>query len=197
MSSRPATPTDHITPQPRPETIRKTRSQTRQSQLSDSRRDMIATAQYHGHNSYLSPPHYSLQDLHRHEQSSTTAQFALPGFSFDTSYDANVVTSANLAVSSGSVEGRRDAPQELNVGPYKHVQDTTPSTHLRHSSSLEGSSRQPFTENERVVEVTTAPSKKKRTRTLTTSNQSSVLLALLAKVSGRSPSSEQGANKIC
>ena len=190
MSSRPATPTEDITPTQQTESIRRTRSQTRRSQLSDSRRDMIATVQYQGHNPYLHPPHHHpLQDFTRHEQPSATGQprdiFAPPGFTFDTSYNASAVTAAPLAISSGGIEGRREVGEHVKTGSQKHGHATdfdVGGARHRHASSLEESRGQTSTGTETTGE-TRVPTKKKRTRTLTTSNQSSVLLALLAKVS--------------
>lgn len=194
MSSRPATPTEDITtPQQQTETIRRTRSQTRQSQLQDSRHQMIATAHYQGHNPYLHPPHHHhpLQDFTRHEQQSATVQsrdlFASPAFTFDTSYNASAATTAPLAISSGGVEGRREGAEEVKSVSQKHGHASSfdENARHRHSVSLEESRRHGSTGTDTAVETPAPSTKKKRTRTLTTSNQSSVLLALLAKVSGR------------
>lgn len=190
MSSRPATPKEDITAPQQTDTIRRTRSQTRQSQVPNTRREMLATVQYHGHNPYAHPPphhhHHPLQDFARQGQPPpVTTQprelFAQPVFTFNTPYDASAGTAAPLAITSGGLEGRSENADNVKTRAQKrgHTTNLDTGMHRRRSPSLERP--QTSTGNEATAENPIAPQKKKRTRTLTTSNQSSVLLALLAK----------------
>ena len=187
MSSRLAAHTDDISSKPQTEPLRRTRSQTRKARLTpDSRREMIATAQYHSYRQHLRPPQHSLQGPHHHHQASMAShpenRPAPPELSLDTSFNTSVLSSATFTLSSGGVEDQREDAEEPEA-------ETHEQTHARGSvtgarSPPPESRGQHSTRSERVGEAPAAPPKKKRTRTLTTSHQSSVLLALLAKVGG-------------
>ncbi|KAG8810929.1 hypothetical protein FRC17_002703 [Serendipita sp. 399] len=176
----------HQLPPSHPNTAGPTGSSTQTTQTTDNigGAGMLATAHFQGHHvQYAQPPH-SIFEIPHHDQpmvsSLQESMFALPAASsyLNPSVDNPAVPSVSYAaVTSGDLEPRRTTTSTIAASGSTANHD--PQHDARPISSQTNPTSEQHSGQEDVP--STAPPRKKRTRTLTTAHQSSVLLALLAR----------------
>lgn len=187
MSSRPTTPTKdpHITQRPQESSVSVSTTQplTDQGAATGLRGEMLATAHYPAHAPYSYPTRHAAFSTH-HGGSAVAnlsgSTYAPSMLSLEPSNIGSAAQPATLASSSGDTQHQEPVPDKGEPGILRRS-----SSRLQRptTASTEQAAGQSSTEAGPVEEKAAAPPRKKRTRTLTTAHQSSVLLALLAKVS--------------
>lgn len=143
---------------------------------------MLATARYPTYTLYSQPSRHPTYDTRHEAQTATNVSqplYAPPRSSLQSSSALGAAQPASVALSSEDTQYHGAVPATTEVELPKRT-----SSRLRRSSAtVEESTGQSSTEAGPVVDETAPAPRKKRTRTLTTAHQSSVLLSLLAKVS--------------
>lgn len=183
MSSRPTTPTDDTRAIKLPLDTSESQptSQATQTAATGLQVEMLATARYSSYTSYSQYPHHPTLEARRVEHSTTTTLsegvYAPPRSSLQSRTTLDAAQPASLAFSSEDTQYRRSVTSNAEPEPPKRA-----SSRLRRASALDESIGQSSTEAGPVEDETAPAPRKKRTRTLTTAHQSSVLLSLLARV---------------
>jgi hypothetical protein len=198
MSSRPATPSDDKdSPDTRPKTPRVTLSRKNTLLTPESRESMLATAHFPSHSATSQHTRQSLFEQHRHPLATDTSLldsiFSPPTSSHQQpSQGIHVLqphhhTSYTQSLDRAALDFFNDPQVGIDAGRSKQTHSSIrlaePPTPRQTRPSTAGDTEESSTvENEPTAEPAHGSSKKKRTRTLTTAHQSSVLLSLLAKV---------------
>jgi hypothetical protein len=179
MSSRPTTPPDDTRKLPPDTSESQPISQATQTAATGLQGEMLATARYASHTSYSRYPHHPTPEARHveHSRVSTLSEgvYAPPRSSLRTSTTLGTAQPASLALPS------EDTQYHGTVSPSAEPLKRTTSR-PRRASALDESIGQSSTEAGLVEDESAPAPRKKRTRTLTTAHQSSVLLSLLARV---------------
>jgi hypothetical protein len=181
MSSRPTTPPDDTRKLPLDTSESQPTFQTTQPAATGLQGEMLATARYASYASYSRYPHHPTPEAHHVEHSKMSAPsegvYAPPHSSLRSSTTLGAAQPASITLPSEGTQYHGTVSSNAESEPLKRT-----SSRPRRASALDESIGQSSTEAGPVEDETAPAPRKKRTRTLTTAHQSSVLLSLLARV---------------